>query len=93
MKLRKIMYAPSAVTQFTYRFNKENNTNIKNTDEVVDGSPFVTIEFKDTPVELILEYVYELAGIQEYLGIHRKNLLPLKDYPFPPDDEEDDQIG
>lgn len=87
MKLRKIMYAASAVTQFTYKFNKINKTNIENTDEVIEGTPFVTIDFKDTPVELMLEYTYELAGIQEYLGIKRESLLPLQDYPFPPDEE------
>ncbi|GAA5083605.1 hypothetical protein GCM10023210_02430 [Chryseobacterium ginsengisoli] len=80
------MYAPSAVTQFTYKFNKENNTDIeKESVEFLDGSPFVTIDFKNTSVELMLEYTYELAGIQEYLGIKRESLLPLKDYPFPPE--------
>ena len=80
------MYAPSAVTQFTYKFNKENNTDIeKESVEFLDGSPFVTIDFKNTSVELMLEYTYELAGIQEYLGIKREDLLPLKDYPFPPE--------
>lgn len=38
MKVTKIMYALSAVTQFTYKFNIENNTNIENTEEILDGS-------------------------------------------------------
>ncbi|GAA5083595.1 hypothetical protein GCM10023210_02410 [Chryseobacterium ginsengisoli] len=84
MKVRKIMYAPTAVTQFTYRFNKENNTDIERESvEYLDGSPFVTIDFKDTDQDLVFEYSYELGRIQNYLARIRKELLPLEDYPFP----------
>lgn len=81
------MYAPSAVTQFTYRFNKENNTHIEHTDEVIHGSPFVTVDFKETSRELVFEYSYELGCIQNYLAAERLQLLPLADYPFPPETE------
>ncbi|HCN51477.1 MAG TPA: hypothetical protein DIT10_20725 [Chryseobacterium sp.] len=86
MKAKTVMYAPSAVTQFTYRFNTENHTSIEHTSEVLDGSPFVTIDFKDTPFQLIFEYTYELGIIQYQLEIEREQILPLDSYPFPPDD-------
>lgn len=81
------MYAPSAVTQFTFKFNKENNTNIENSDEVIDGSPFVTIDFKETSFQLIFEYTYELGRIQNNLAKKKESLLPLEHYPFPPEQE------
>ncbi len=85
MKAKKIMYAISAVTQFTYKFNKENNTNIENTEEILDGSPFVTVDFKDTPFQLIFTYTYELGRIQYRLE-KEEEFLPLEQYPFPPDE-------
>lgn len=87
MKAKKIMYALSAVTQFTYKFNKENNTNIENTEEILDGSPFVTIDFKDTPFQLIFTYTYELGRIQYRLEKEEEEFLPLEQYPFPPDED------
>lgn len=80
------MYAISAVTQFTYKFNKENNTNIENTEEILDGSPFVTVDFKDTPFQLIFTYTYELGRIQYRLEKEEEEFLPLEHYPFPPDE-------
>lgn len=80
------MYAISAVTQFTYKFNKENNTNIENTEEILDGSPFVTVDFKDTPFQLIFTYTYELGRIQYRLEKEEEEFLPLEQYPFPPDE-------
>jgi hypothetical protein len=71
------MYAPAAVTQFTYRFNTENHTSIEHTTEVLDGSPFVTIDFKETPFQLIFEYTYELGRIQSQLAIKDEDFLPL----------------
>jgi hypothetical protein len=76
MKAKKIMYAISAVTQFTYKFNKENNTNIENTEEILDGSPFVTVDFKDTPFQLIFTYTYELGRIQYRLEKEEEEFLP-----------------
>ncbi|WP_042722706.1 hypothetical protein [Flavobacterium sp. B17] len=64
MKTKRIIYAPSAVTKFTFKFNKENNTNIENSDEVIDVFPFVTIDFKETPFQLFFEYTYELGSLQ-----------------------------
>lgn len=87
MKAKKIMYAISAVTQFTYNFNKENNTNIENTEEILDGSPFVTIDFKDTPFQLIFTYTYELGRIQYRLEKEEEEFLPVGQYPFPPDED------
>lgn len=81
------MYALTAVTQFTYKFNLENNTNIENTEEILDGSPFVTIDFKDTPFQLIFIYTYELGRIQYKLEKEGEDFLPLEQYPFPPDEE------
>ncbi|REC62495.1 hypothetical protein DRF65_10405 [Chryseobacterium pennae] len=86
MKAKKIMYAPSAVEQFTYKFNTENNTNIEHTHEILDGSPFVTINFKETPFQLIFEFTFELGRIQNQLAKAREFFLPLDSYPFPPDD-------
>ena len=82
------MYAISAVTQFTYKFNKENNTNIENTEEILDGSPFVTVDFKDSPFQLIFTYTYELGRIQYRLEKEEEEeeFLPLEQYPFPPDE-------
>lgn len=88
MKVKKIMYSPIAVVQFTYKFNKENNTNIERESiEYLDGSPFVTIDFKETDQNLIFEYSYELGRIQNYLAKRGEELLPLEDYPFPPEQE------
>ncbi|KPH14716.1 hypothetical protein [Chryseobacterium sp. ERMR1:04] len=88
MKVKKIMYAPTAVTQFTYRFNRENNTSIeKESVEYLDGSPFVTIDFKETNQDLVFQYSYELGRIQNYLARRGEELLPLDDYPFPPTQE------
>ncbi len=86
MKAKKIMYTPAAVDQFTYRFNTENHTSIEHTSEVLDGSPFVTIDFKETPFQLIFEYTYELGRIQSQLAKKREQLLPLDYYPYPPSD-------
>ncbi|MDR6919761.1 MULTISPECIES: hypothetical protein [Chryseobacterium] len=88
MKAKKIMYAWAAVIQFTYKFNKENNTHIKYTSEVLDGSLFVTIDFKETPFQLIFEYTYELGSIQNHLAGKREQFLPLESYPFPPEDDK-----
>ena len=85
MKVTKIMYAPTAVTQFTYRFNKENNTHIEHTHEIIEGSPFVTIDFKETSRDLVFHYAYKLGRIQNYLAQKGEELLPLADYPFPPE--------
>jgi len=93
MKATRIMYAPPAVIQFTYKFNKENNTNIENTDEIIDGSPFVTIDFKETSFQLIFVYTYELGRVQSHLARIKEQFLPLEQYPFPPDDEDDDEEG
>ncbi|MFP9112389.1 hypothetical protein ACLI1A_00485 [Flavobacterium sp. RHBU_3] len=88
MKISEIMYAPMAVEQYTFKFNKENNTDISVTDEVLDGSPFVYIDFKDTTPELIFKYSYTLGEIQGYLATHQKRWLPVEDYPLPPDEDE-----
>jgi len=88
MKAKKIMYAWAAVKQFTYKFNKENNTHIEYTSEVLDGSLFVTIDFKETPFQLIFEYTYELGRIQNHLAGKREQFLPLESYPFPPEDDK-----
>lgn len=88
MKAKKIMYALAGVIQFTYKFNKENNTHIEYTREILDGSLFVTIDFKETPFQLIFEYTYELGRIQNYLAGKREEFLPLESYPFPPEDDK-----
>ena len=51
----------------------------------MDGTPFVTIDFKDTPPELIYKFAYRLGGVQEYLANKRDSWLPLDEYPFPPE--------
>lgn len=89
MKATRIMYALAAVTQFTYKFNLENNTNIENAEEILDGAPFVTIDFKDTPFQLIFLYTYELGRIQYKLEKEEEDFLPLEWYPFPPDEDEE----
>lgn len=87
MIVTQVMYAPIAARQYTYKFNKENRTDIEVTDEVIDGSPFVYIDFKDTKGELIHEYSYKLGQIQYYLAKRQESWLPITDYPFPPNDE------
>ncbi len=91
MILKEIVYAPTAVKQLIYKFNKENLTKIEFIEaEIIDGTPFVTIDFKNTPADLIYKFGYKLGGIQEYLANKRDRWLPLDEYPFPPEsyDEE-----
>lgn len=89
MKVTQLVYAPTAARQYTYRFNKENNTAIEVTDEVIDGSSFIYIDFKNTSGQLIHQYSYELGRIQSYLSKKGESWLPVADYPFPPDPEDD----
>lgn len=88
MKVTQIMYAPFAARQYTYRFNRENGTDIDVTDEVIDGSPFVYINFKNITGELVHKYSYELGQIQYYLAKRKESWLPIADYPFPPNLDE-----
>ncbi|WP_254556917.1 hypothetical protein, partial [Salmonella enterica] len=71
---------------FTCMFNTGMIFCIEHTSEVLDGSPFVTIDFKETPFQLIFEYTYELGRIQSQLAKKREQLLPLDYYPYPPSD-------
>ena len=87
MKVKEIMYAATATRQYTYKFNEEYNTNIEVSSEVIDGSPFVYIDFDNTPPELIFKYSFQLGGIQEYLSINRKRILPIEDYPLPSEEK------
>lgn len=86
MKAKRIMFSSLAVEQFTYKFNKENNTHIEYTNEILEGSLFVTIDFKEIPFQLIFDYTYELGKIQAHLATKEEDFLPLESYPFPPED-------
>ena len=49
MRIKEIVYAPTAVEQFIYKFNRTNSTSIELVKrEIIDGTPFVTIDFKNT---------------------------------------------
>jgi hypothetical protein len=89
MKVTEIMYAPLAAEQLAYSFNKAYKTNIEVSDEIIEGSPFVYIDFKDTPPEIIFKYSYKLGIFQNHLATKGESLLPLKDYPLPPDEDEE----
>ncbi len=89
MKLRIIVYAPTAVEQFIYRFNRENITKIKFIkSEVIDGTPFVTIDDNNISKELLFDFAYRLGTLQKDLAVKGESWLPIKDYPFPPKEDE-----
>ncbi|KPH14709.1 hypothetical protein AMQ68_04470 [Chryseobacterium sp. ERMR1:04] len=68
------------------------HTNIENTAEIINGSPFVTIDFKETPFQLIFVYTYELGRIQcQLVKEEEEQLLPLEWYPFPPNEDEEQE--
>lgn len=84
MIVKQNLYAPAAVRQLIYKFNRENSTQIEEVaTEYIDGSSFSIIDFKDTKSSLIFEFAYKLGGIQEYLSNIGESWLPLTDYPFP----------
>ncbi|MBA6155206.1 hypothetical protein H3Z83_01525 [Tenacibaculum sp. S7007] len=86
MILKEIVYAPTAVKQLIYKFNNENLTKIEFIEtEIMDGTPFVTMDFKDTPAELIYKFAYKLGSLQKYLAMKGDSWLPLDQYPFPPE--------
>ena len=88
MLIKNIVYAPTAAKQFIYKFNKEYSTNIRFVDrEIIDGTPFVTIDFKNTSIGLIYKFAYELGGLQEHLSSKGEDWLPLDEYPFPPEEK------
>ncbi|NDV70039.1 hypothetical protein [Dysgonomonas sp. 25] len=86
MKVKQIMYAPSATKQFIYKFNNENNTNISSSSEILDGIPFVTVDLKETPPDLIFKFAYTLGSWQKALAQKGEFFLPLEDFPFPPEE-------
>lgn len=89
MKIKCIVYAPTAVKQFIYKFNTNNSTKIELIKrEVIDGTPFVTINFEDASVEQIFNFAYNLGSLEKYLAIKGDSWLPLDEYPFPPEKEE-----
>ncbi len=88
MKVTEIMFSGLAAKQYTYFFNKENNTTIKISTESKEGITFVTIDFSDTHIDLALSFMYKIGEIQEGLRIDRELLLPIGKYPLPSKEEE-----
>ena len=88
MRIKEIVYAPTAVEQFIYKFNRTNSTSIELVKrEIIDGTPFVTIDFKNTKMELVYKFAYTLGSLQKYLAMKGENLLPLDEYPFPTEEK------
>jgi hypothetical protein len=85
MKVTEVMFAELAVEQYSYWFNKKYGTTIKHSSEVKEGVPFVTIDFGDTSKELIFKFSFELGKIQKRLMKSGDFMLPVDEYPFPPD--------
>ncbi|MEW7280889.1 hypothetical protein ABW636_20040 [Aquimarina sp. 2201CG1-2-11] len=86
MILKEIVYAPTAVKQYIYKFNVNNSTKIELIDiDILDGTPFVTIDFKNTSAKLIYKFAYRLGTLQKHLAIKGDSWLPIDEYPFPPE--------
>jgi hypothetical protein len=85
MKITEVMYANLAAKQFAHKFNQIYNTQVKVFLETKEGTPFVTIDFGDTPENLIFKFGYELGEIQERLTSKNELMLPIDQYPLPPD--------
>ncbi|GAA3523321.1 hypothetical protein GCM10022393_42700 [Aquimarina addita] len=84
MKVTEVMYANLAAKQYTYKFNQTYNTKVKIFLETKEGTPFVTIDFNDTPINLVFKFGYELGEIQERLTSESELMLPIDQYPLPP---------
>jgi hypothetical protein len=88
MKITEVMYANLAAKQYAHKFNQVYNTQIKVFLETKEGTPFVTIDFEDTPKNLIFKFGYELGEIQERLTSENELMLPTNQYPLPPEADE-----
>lgn len=88
MIIKEIVYAPTAVKQYIFKFNNENSTKIEFiTTEMLDGTSFVTIDLKNTSIELVYKFAYSLGTLQKYLAIEGESWLPLDEFPFPPEED------
>lgn len=84
MKIRKGFYANIAVIQFTYWFNKQNNTFIKAFSETMEGTPLVTIDFGDLNAEVIFEYSFQLGEIHQEAVTENRFAIRSNRFPLPP---------
>jgi hypothetical protein len=87
LKISTAFYADIAVIQFTYWFNKQNNTSITAFAEIKGGVPFVTIDFGSLDFEIIFKYTLRLGEIQHELTQKDKFSLDYKDFPLPHKDD------
>lgn len=86
-KLTKPVFAEIAVVQVVHKFNRTHGTAIAVSDYILDGCPFVTFDFKDTSKEMLFRLGYQVGFTQAELSSSKEyvDMLPLKDYPLPPD--------
>ena len=85
--MTEIMFSGLAAKQYAYFFNKENGTNLKITIESKEGITFVTIDFGNTTIDLMMKFIYKMGELQEGLRSERELLLPIGKYPLPRKDE------
>jgi hypothetical protein len=88
MKVTEIMFSGLAAKQYTYFFNQENGTNLKVSTETREGICFVTIDFENSSIELMVKFMYRMGELQEGLRNDRELMLPIGKYPFPPDTDK-----
>ncbi|WP_010523145.1 hypothetical protein [Aquimarina agarivorans] len=86
MKVTEIMYSGIAVRQLVYSFNKEFSTEIFTSIEMKEGNSFVTIDFGNTSKELIFKFSFKLGKTQKLLMKTREFMLPIGQYPLPPEE-------
>jgi hypothetical protein len=87
MTITQVMFADLAAKQFAAKFNEINGTAIQVSNTIKEGTPFVTIDFLDTPKELIFTFAFELGKIQKRLERDGSLMLPVSQYPLPPQGE------
>ena len=85
MKVTEIMFSGLAAKQYTHFFNQENGTNLKVSTEINEGICFVTIDFENTTIDLMVKFMYRMGELQEGLRNDRELMLPIRKYPLPPE--------
>lgn len=85
MIITEIMFSGFAVRQFEFKFNSTHKTNIYSSIQTQDGTTFVTIDFGETSKELIFRFAFELGKIQKRLAKEGELMLPIDQYPLPPE--------
>jgi hypothetical protein len=84
MKITEIMFSGLAAKQYAHFFNQNNGINLNLSTIIKEGICFVTIDFGNTSIELIAQFMYRMGEIQEGLRNDRELMLPIEKYPLPP---------